>query len=305
MLTFVLGGGGARGAFQVGAVQALIEAGYRPQLLVGTSVGALNAAFLAVHGVDADGIAALRRAWQSAAQEDLLAARRAWLAAQALLQREDRRYYERMRQFCIHHGLSPDLHFGQIAQVRLIVVATDLNHGQPVLFGASPFDNVLDALLASAALPPWILPIEAGERLLTDGGFVSNLPIEPALRQGASEIIALDVSDMHSAGPEARGAIALFVKAAVTASARQRDLEMALAAARGVPVRHLELVGERPTAAWDFSHAAAQMDEGYAIAQQAIAGWRQEEEQARSRQTPSPLLQQLQQWLKVAARRGR
>lgn len=293
MLTFVLGGGGARGAFQVGALQALIEAGYRPQLLVGASVGALNAAFLALHGVNATGVAALRRVWQSAAQEDLLAARRAWLAAQALLQREDRRYYERLRQFCIHQGLAPDLHFGQIEQVRLIVVATDLNHGQPVLFGASPFDNVLEALLASAALPPWILPIEAGDRLLTDGGFVSNLPIEPALRQGASEIIALDVSDMHGLGPDARGAIALFTKAAVTAALRQRDLEMALAAARGVSVRHLELVATPPTAAWDFSHVEAHMTEGYAITQQAIAGWGRP---ARGWWARSALTRRLRQW---------
>jgi len=49
-LAFVLGGGGARGALQAGALRALWEAGLRPDLWVGTSAGAVNAAFLAVKG---------------------------------------------------------------------------------------------------------------------------------------------------------------------------------------------------------------------------------------------------------------
>ena len=49
-LAFVLGGGGARGALQVGAFRALFEAGYQPDLLVGTSIGAVNAAGLAIVG---------------------------------------------------------------------------------------------------------------------------------------------------------------------------------------------------------------------------------------------------------------
>jgi NTE family protein len=61
-LAFVLGGGGARGALQVGALRALFEAGYQPDLLVGTSIGAANAACLAFWGVNMDGIAALERA---------------------------------------------------------------------------------------------------------------------------------------------------------------------------------------------------------------------------------------------------
>ena len=45
MLAFVLGGGGSRGALQVGALQVLLETGVQPDMVIGTSVGALNAAF--------------------------------------------------------------------------------------------------------------------------------------------------------------------------------------------------------------------------------------------------------------------
>ena len=56
---FVFGGGGSRGALQVGAMRALLEAGFVPDLLVGTSIGAANAAGLALWGVNLDGLAAL------------------------------------------------------------------------------------------------------------------------------------------------------------------------------------------------------------------------------------------------------
>jgi len=67
-----IGGGGARGAMQVGALRALIEAGFRPDLLVGTSIGAVNAAGLALWGVDLTGIEALERAYAQIASANLM-----------------------------------------------------------------------------------------------------------------------------------------------------------------------------------------------------------------------------------------
>src|SRR5512142_2209335 len=63
-LAFVLGGGGARGALEVGALRALLEAGFQPDLLVGTSIGAVNAVGLALWGMDAAGIDRLEQAYQ-------------------------------------------------------------------------------------------------------------------------------------------------------------------------------------------------------------------------------------------------
>jgi NTE family protein len=70
-LAFVLGGGGARGALQVGALRALLESGLRPDLLVGTSIGAVNAVVLALSGLDLAGVEALDRRWPNSwATED-------------------------------------------------------------------------------------------------------------------------------------------------------------------------------------------------------------------------------------------
>lgn len=104
-LAFVLSGGGARGALQVGALRALLEAGFRPDLLVGTSIGAANAAFLAVNGVSLQTVDALSQTWRDAAAADLMPANYLWLTLRVLFNRTGWRPYHRMREF-LHRSRS-------------------------------------------------------------------------------------------------------------------------------------------------------------------------------------------------------
>jgi len=267
-LALVLSGGGARGALQVGALRALLEANIQPDLLVGTSIGAVNAAALATRGVSASSILSLVEDWHAATAADLLPSNALRLMMHAMLNRAAHRPDHRLRDFFIARGLSPDLHFGDIHGVRLIVVATDLNTGRMVLYGQDPQQSVLEGILASTALPPWTQPLEKDGRLLMDGGVVSNLPIEPAVAQGAAEIIALDLTDPRGALTGTDG-LALFPgKLINTVEQRQVELEMASAAARGVPVRRIPLRGETPVPIWDFSRADELIARGYEIAHQ-------------------------------------
>src|SRR5574341_982686 len=71
-LAFVLSGGAARGALQVGALKSLLEAGLRPDLLVGASAGALNATYLALHGWNSTALEGLRQAWRSAPEAGIV-----------------------------------------------------------------------------------------------------------------------------------------------------------------------------------------------------------------------------------------
>ena len=84
-LAFVLGGGGGRGALQAGALRALLESGYQPAMMVGTSAGAINAAYLALRGVDLKGVAALELAWKEAAKLNLYPSNTLWLSVRAVL----------------------------------------------------------------------------------------------------------------------------------------------------------------------------------------------------------------------------
>lgn len=273
-VAFVLGGGGARGALQVGALRALIEAGWRPDLLVGTSVGAVNAACLALHGVGPEGIAALERAWRDAAQTCLLAPNRSWLALRALLDRPDDHAMTRLRSFFLTHGVTPEIRFGDIPNVRLALVAADLNTGRPIIFGTSQYHKVLEGLLASTALPPWVRPFEKDGRYIIDGGAVSNLPVEPALTLGATEVVALDLADPASVPGNGRQFNRFLGKLSFAVCQRQSELEIALARSRDVPVHRILLRSGEATPIWEFSGYPELIARGYEIGCQALSQWK-------------------------------
>jgi NTE family protein len=271
-LAVVLSGGGARGALQVGALRALWEAGVQPDLLVGTSIGAANAACLALHGLNETGLAALEATWRDAATADLLPANYLWLTLRALFGRTSRVSETRMRDFFIAHGLTPEVHFGDLSGPQLILVSGDLNSGRAVLYGTAPDQLVLEGVLASSALPPWIHPLGVGQQSLMDGGVVSALPVEPAMQQGATEIIALDLADNRGMLANAGGLAPFFAHYMATVQQRETALELALAEARGVPVRRVSLRPAAPVPLWDFSRSPELIAVGYTLTQAALAG---------------------------------
>lgn len=273
-LAIVLSGGGARGALQVGALRALLEAGIHPDLFVGTSIGAVNAAFLAVNGFSSEGIDRLESAWQEAARIDLLPANYLWLTLRSLFDRPKSATARRIVDFFVTHGLSLDLRFADLQQISLIVVSGDLQSGCPVLHGLNLEERLLDGVVASTAIPPWVTPIENDGQLLMDGGIVSNLPIQPALTAGATEIIALDLLDPRDLNSTRMGGFApLLNKMIYTIEKRHRDLEEQLAQALGVRIMTMNLHGKEPIPLWDFSRAVPLISWGYELARQEIAHW--------------------------------
>lgn len=268
-LVFVLGGGGSRGALQVGALRALLESGLRPDLLIGTSIGAVNAAFLALHGFSSDGLDLLASAWRRASQLDLLPANYIWLAVRAMFGRSSSDPSYRLRDFFVANGLTPELCFADIKSCPLLIVSSDLNTGQPVMHGGSPEDSVLEALLLSTALPPWVMPVRKQGRYLMDGGVVSNLPVESALKTDATHIVALDLMDTREI-EGASGLVGFLDRLSMAVEKRETDLELELAQARGIPVLYLALTGDTPIPYWDFHHTDDLLERGYEIARQRL-----------------------------------
>lgn len=280
-LAFVLSGGGSRGALQVGALRALLEAGYKPALVTGTSIGSVNAAFMAVHGFNLESIQELEKAWKATTSEDLLPTNLWWQTMQTLFGRNRGvNPQQRIREFAIQYGIKPELRFKDIQGVRLFIVATDLNSAGPVIFGENPEDSVLDGMLASAALPPWMSPLEKEGRYLLDGGAVSNLPIEAALHQGAEEIIALNLLNPYEIDDSEHGLRPFLWKLNNAVENRQLFLEMELAEARGVKVRQIQLIMENPVSFWDFRQSVELIELGYQITTRAINDWQMEEQAA-------------------------
>lgn len=270
-ISYALGGGGSRGALQVGAIKALLEVGILPELLVGTSIGAVNAAYLALHGVNLQGLQSLEAAWHDAAQANLLPSNYLWLTVRTLFNRPAGDSVHRLRDFFIKHGITPQLRFGDLQDIRLIIVAADLNGGCPVLYGADPEDSVLDGLVASTALPPWVQPLQMQEKLLMDGGVVSNLPIESALAMGSREIIAMNLMDFRDVMVQEYGFGPFLGKLFNIVEQRQLELELALAASKGVKVHRLDLLSDFHVPLWQFDFTQELIAVGYQTARKELA----------------------------------
>jgi NTE family protein len=269
-MSFVLGGGGARGALQVGALQALLEADIRPDLLVGTSVGAINAAFIAMRGFSVQGLEELRAAWQAASQADLLPSNYLWLTVRTLFGRIREYPFYRLKDFYIAQGISPDLKFKHLDGPELFMVAADMNRQDCFLYGEDPEHSVLEGLLASTALPPWSRPLNLEGRYLMDGGVVSNLPVEPALSRGATQIIALDLADPRVPMVDNNTVGVFLNKLMGTVIQRQTNLELALADAQGVQVERILLQSKEPIPIYDFKFTLDLIQQGYEITRKSV-----------------------------------
>lgn len=269
-LAFVLGGGGSRGALQIGSLNALLEYGLQPDLLVGTSIGAVNAAFLSLNGFTQQSLDHLKVIWEQAAALDLLPFNYVQSTLRAMLGRSPINPSQRIQEFFIQNGISPDLYFSDIQHPQLIIVSSDLKTGKPILHGDDPGEKILESLLLSTALPPWTMPVKRQSGYLMDGGVLSNLPIEPALRMGATHIAALDLLDSRELFGEGNRFGYFLERLTFAVQKRQVDLELGLAEARGVPVLYMDLVGEDPIPLWDFHHTDDLIARGYELTKLAL-----------------------------------
>lgn len=189
--TWVLGGGGARGAAQVGVLQALFEAGVAaPEAIVGTSVGALNGASVAAYPSLA-GTMMLREVWlsrQAAAvfQAHPLGVIISGLRRESLSVMPQQNVRNLIRRAQTLTGIAT---FEQL-RVPLAVVATDMNAGKPAVFRSGDLER---ALLASTAIPGVFPSVRINEREHLDGGVVDNTPLNIAVDDGARDILAISL----------------------------------------------------------------------------------------------------------------
>jgi NTE family protein len=190
LTAFVLAGGGTRGAVQVGMLAELVERGIRADRVFGASVGAVNGAAYCADPTP-EGMERLEHTWLNLRADDVFPqglVHGPWMFFQ---QRPSIHPNAGLRQV-IEKGVL----FDRIedAVVPLEVVATSLHDGREHWFSEGP---VVDAVLASAAIPGIFPPMAAGDDLLVDGGVVNNVPISRALAAGATTIYVLLCEPPH------------------------------------------------------------------------------------------------------------
>ena len=186
-VAFVLSGGGNLGAAQVGGLLALLDAGIRPDVVVGCSVGALNGTYLAADPTLVQ-VEALAEVWRALTSGSIFATPRRRQLANVVRGRDHLLENDGLRDLI--RRLSPVDDIASCA-VPMHVVATDLEAGTPAWFTAGRPEDVL---AASAALPGLFAPVELDGHLHVDGGVLEPLPVGRALDLGAATTYVLDVT---------------------------------------------------------------------------------------------------------------
>jgi len=261
---FVFSGGASLGACQAGMLEALFERRIRPDLLVGTSVGAINAAFIASRPQSVQTARELQRIWRGLRRGHVFPANPLTASLGLLGLRDHSVSAASLRRVLVRYLGVNRL---EQADVPLHVVTTDFISGEEVLLTTGP---ALDAILASAAIPGVFPPVPWGSRVLVDGGIVNNTPISHAVALGADRIIvlpALGAAPLRSAPRGVLGAGVAAVSRALTYRLVD-DLARYRQHAELVVLPAPEVDGIMPT---DFSHAEKLVSEGLRRGREVLA----------------------------------
>ena len=262
---FVLSGGASLGALQVGMLQALYERGVVPDLLVGTSVGALNAAFVASRPQSAATARQLGRIWCDLRRDDIFPLRTSALIS-GVCGRRDHIVPDRgLRRLIGRHVEFDDL---ADAAIPLHLVTFDLSEGCELLLSSGP---AVDAVAASASIPGVFPPVEMAERRLVDGGVVNNTPISHAVALGAEKIYVFPTQDrsgrpgaiQKSALDAAMRGLGLLIDSRLEADIARYGQEAEL-----IVLPAPNTAGVQPTS---FEHSARLITEALAAARTALA----------------------------------
>lgn len=237
----VVGAGGVLGAAHVGVGYALEERGFAPDMIVGTSVGALNGAIAAAHPDEA--APWLDNVWSQLRRRDVYPI--GYVSSRVSL------FNDRgLRRLIAGSGLPSRI---EELAVPFTAVAMDLATGAPALLDHGDLES---ALLASAAVPGMLPPVDREGRTLVDGGVVAYIPVLAALRAGAASVVVL------SSGPESsplspeiprRRASAIAARAGLLLLHHQiqRDLHEV---SRHIPTVMLPTGIDAWPSPWDFGH---------------------------------------------------
>src|SRR6266566_3124626 len=247
---FVLAGGAVLGAMQAGMVHALYERGIAPDLLIGTSAGALNAAFLASRPPTVATAEQLAARWRGLRRTGVLPLRPATLLGGLAGRRDHLIPDQALRRLAARH-----LQFERLEQaaIPLHLVAFDLLTGTEVRLFDGP---AVDAVLAAAAIPGVLPPVRWRGRLLADGGIADNTPVSHAVALGARRIYVLPTCNPGDRGlprpPRAAPAAAVHAITVLTNARLHGDLARYAHSAELIMLPAANPGHVQPT---DFDHA--------------------------------------------------
>ena len=253
-LVFVLGGGGSRGACSVGVMKALLEAGIKPDGLVGCSSGAFNAVALAAKP-DLETIDKLAHVWRSIRNRDLFDRNPVRMAYRFVRSRNsffDSRYLRTLA------AMNLPATFEELV-LPCAIIATNLTRARKEIFTTG---SVPDAVAASAAIPGLFNPYRIGNEEFVDGAVAENVGLPEAIQLGATHIAAIDNSTSNPRRPPNHTLTGILAQS-IQIMLGQRMLEEYQRFAQQAEICLLVPNVEFGTAGTDFSQVDRLIEEAY------------------------------------------
>jgi NTE family protein len=214
----VLAGGGSFGAIQVGMMHALAKHGVTADMVVGSSVGALNGAYYAGDPT-LKGILQLETIWRGLHRQDVFPI--TWRTLLGFLWRHDFLVpHDGIRKLIDDHLPYRNL---QDAKLPLHIVTTDIISGEAVVLSEG---SAAEAIVASTAIPGAFAPIHYRNLYLADGAISSNTPVRVAVRKGAKRLIVMPTGYACASEAPPSGAVANALHALTLLIARQLISEL-------------------------------------------------------------------------------
>ncbi len=189
---FVLGGGGRWGAVEVGMIKALEEAAIRPEMILGTSIGAFNGSVIADRP-GPEGVQRLADLWFEISRSDLFSGG-GWERVKNTATLRAGLHETRRLRLLLEHVHSPTRRIEDL-QTPFQCVAASIERAAEHWFTTGP---LIDAILASAAVPALFPPMEIDGEHFYDGGLVNSVPVARAIELGASEVYVLQVGRLEA-----------------------------------------------------------------------------------------------------------
>ncbi len=239
---FVLGGGGRLGAVEVGMLQALTASAIHPDIVLGTSIGAVNGAAFCADPTPG-GLATLEEVWLEVESEGVfgggvLERMRHMARSRTSIQSAD------ALEGLLHRSLPQS--FSELA-VEFACVAACIESAHETWFDDGP---LVDAVLASCAVPGLLPAVRIGDRHYIDGGVVDSIPVRRALEAGATRVYVLQVGRIEEPLRPPRWPHEVAVVAFEVA--RRHSFNSTLASLPGDVEVHVLPTGSRPPRPTDW-----------------------------------------------------
>jgi NTE family protein len=263
-VAFVFASGGNLGSAQVGMLHALVEHDIHPHRIVGCSVGAINGAAFALDPTFA-GVERLEAVWRELDSRDLVA--RTALRNAVALARRGQALNEHDGLRAIIERVLPVRRFDQL-RLPFECMATNLRQATETWFTSG---DLVDAVLASSAVPVLFPPVGIDGEWYLDGGILRDVPLTRAVEQGATTVYVLGTGRLAQPWNEPKRPLGMAFQASWIA--RKHRFHQDLAAVPAHVAVHLLPDGDPPatTRIHDLSHTAAMIDEAYAATSQYLA----------------------------------